>query len=108
MNVHINYQTILQDGKPAFAVVPYDDFVKLIHPEPTIPHEVVGMVVKNGYSLLRAWREYLGKSQEEVAAVLGVKQSAVSQQEASGRKPRKVTLKKWAAVLGVDVEQLQE
>lgn len=44
--------------------------MKLINPEPAIPHEVVGLVVKSGYSLLRAWREYLGKSQEEVAATL--------------------------------------
>lgn len=106
MNVHINYQTIMQNGKPAFAVVPYYDFVKLISPEPTIPHEVVGMVVKNGYSLLRAWREHLGITQDTMAKRLDIKQSAVSQQEASDKKHRQATLEKWAKALGVVVEQL--
>ena len=108
MNAHIDYQTIMQNGKPAFVVVPYEDFIRLINPEPTIPHEVVGLVVKNGYSLLRSWREYLGKSQEEIAAAMGVKQAAVSQQESPARKPRKATLEKWASALGLKVEQLQE
>jgi predicted transcriptional regulator len=108
MNKHINYQTIMDQGKPAFAVVPYQDFMRLISPTPTIPHEVVGMVVKNNYSLLRAWREYLGVTQEEMARRLNVKQAAISQQEAPDKKPRFATLEKWAAALEITVEQLRE
>jgi hypothetical protein len=39
----------------------YDEFLKLIRDEETtIPHEVVGMVVKKGMNLVKAWRTYLG------------------------------------------------
>lgn len=107
MNTHINYQTIMDQGKPAFAVVPYRDFMRLISPTPTIPHEVVGMVVKNNYSLLRAWREHLGVTQEEMARRLNIKQAAISQQEAPEKKPRPATLKKWAEALEITVEQLR-
>ena len=109
MNTHINYQTIMDHGKPAFVVVPYHDFMQLIGPTAsTIPHEVVGMVVKNGYSLLRAWREHLGVTQEEMARRLKVKQASISQQEAPGKKPRRASLEKWAAALGINLEQLKE
>jgi predicted transcriptional regulator len=108
MSAHINYQTIMAHGKPVFAVVPYQDFMRLIGPTATIPHEVVGLVVKKNYSLLRAWREHLGITQEEMARRLHVKQAAVSQQEAPDKKPRRATLEKWAAALGVNVEQLRE
>jgi len=107
MTAHINYQTIMDHGKPAFVVVPYKDFMQLIGPVPTIPHEVVGMTIKNKYSLLRAWREHLGVTQEEMSRRLNVKQAAVSQQETSGRNPRQATLEKWAVALGISVEQLQ-
>lgn len=108
MNTHINYQTIMDHGKPAFAVVPYRDFMRLIGPAPTIPHEVVGMVVKNNYSLLRAWREHLGVTQEEMARRLNIKQAAISQQEAQEKNPRRATLEKWAAALEINIEQLRE
>ena len=32
-----------------------------------IPHEVVGLTVKKGYTLVRAWQEYLMLTQAEVA-----------------------------------------
>lgn len=108
MNTHINYQTIMDHGRPAFAVVPYQDFMRLISPTPTIPHEVVGMVVKNKFSLFRAWREHLGVTQEEMARRLNIKQAAISQQEAPGKTPRIATVAKWAAALEITVEQLRE
>ena len=46
----------------------YDEFLKLIRDEErTIPHEVVGLVVKKGMNLVKAWRTYLGMTQAEVA-----------------------------------------
>ena len=68
MSTLTNYQIIEKDGKPAFAVIPYDEFLKLIRDEErTIPHEVVGLVVKKGMNLVKAWRTYLGMTQAEVA-----------------------------------------
>lgn len=69
-----------------------------------IPHEVVGRLVA-GASPLRAWREHLGFSQNDVAAMLGITQSAYAQLESSER-PRKATLQRFASALGLSVDQL--
>ena len=53
----------------------------------------------------RAWREYLGLTQDEVATKMGITQSALAQIEASS-KPRKATRQKLALALGINVEQL--
>ena len=105
---NINYQVIEQDGKPVFAVVPYDDFMEMLGPGPTIPHEVVGMVVKQGYSLVRAWREHLGLTQKDLADRMGVRQSAVAQFEEPDRKIRQATIEKLAIAMNLDPDQLRE
>jgi DNA-binding XRE family transcriptional regulator len=112
MNAPTSVQTILQDGKPAFVVIPYVEYLRLfpkarrIPADGMIPHEIVGMTVKEEMSLVRAWREYLGLTQEEVAARMGITQAALAQIEAAKR-PRKATLEKLAQALGVSVEQLR-
>jgi transcriptional regulator with XRE-family HTH domain len=73
-----------------------------------IPHEVVGMVVKQGYSLVRAWSEYLGLTQKDLAIRMGVKQSAVAQFEEPNRKLRKATVGKLAIAMHLDPDQLRE
>ncbi|NKB23133.1 MAG: helix-turn-helix domain-containing protein [Kiritimatiellae bacterium] len=108
MNTPIEFQTIEHDGKPAFAVVPYDEFVRLIEPESTIPHDVVGLVIEKGYSLVRAWREHRGLTQVEVAKRMGITQAALSQIEDPASKPRKQTFVKLAKVLGLRPEQVRE
>jgi transcriptional regulator with XRE-family HTH domain len=70
----------------------------------TVPNAVVSAAV-DGASPTRAWREYLRLTQAEVAARMGVSQAAFAQMEAAKR-PRKATLGKIAAGLGVDLEQL--
>jgi len=67
---HINYQTITQNGIPAFVVIPYNEFLQLYpmaKKDHYIPHEVVGLMINTEVSQVRAWREYLGltKSQEK-------------------------------------------
>lgn len=108
MSTPIEFQTIMENGKPAFAVVKYDDFMRLIHSSPTIPHEVVGMEIMQGYSLPRAWREYLDLTQEEVAKRMGITQAALSQIEQPGKKLRRATLEKLAEALDLHPEQLRE
>lgn len=70
----------------------------------TIPHAVVSAVV-DGAAPMQAWREHLRLTQAEVAARMGVSQAAYAQMEAVKR-PRKATLAKIAAALGLDIEQL--
>lgn len=53
-----------------------------------------------------AWREHLGLTQAEVAARMGVSQSAYAQLEASQRS-RKVTLERVAEAMGVTLAQLR-
>ena len=107
MNVPINVQ-ILKDaeGKPAFAVIPYSDYLRLPQRrEPTIPNDVVGKVVNEEMTPVRAWREHLGLTQADVAQRLGISQSAYAQQEAK-ESVRKSTREKIARALGIEPEQL--
>lgn len=59
-------------------------------------------------SAIRAWREYLGLTQKEVADKMGVSQAALSQMESGEKKLRKATLEKLAKAMGLSVEQLRE
>lgn len=111
MSALTNAQTIFsEDGKPAFVVLPYDEYIRLtgqpwIPKEDGIPHEVVKMTLGGAMSQVRAWREYLGLTQEEVAKKMGITQAALAQIEQSKR-PRTMTLEKLARALGIRFEQL--
>lgn len=107
MNVPTSIQTINgPDGKPAFVVIPYADYVaQHAHDNDLIPHEVVRRALADDVPPARAWREYLGFTQAEVAERLGVSQSAYAQQEASTRM-RKGTREKISAALGITPAQL--
>ncbi|MCW5618245.1 MAG: helix-turn-helix transcriptional regulator [Nitrosomonas sp.] len=108
MKTLTNYQTIFdQDGKPAFVVVPYADFVKLpgaVRPG-MIPNGVVSKRIMDGISMLQAWREYLMLTQDDMAGRMGITQAGYAQIE-SAKRPRKATLEKAAAALGISLEQL--
>ncbi|MGB3287971.1 MAG: helix-turn-helix transcriptional regulator [Burkholderiaceae bacterium] len=106
MNAPINIQIINgSGGTPAFVVIPYDEYVaSRAHGDGLIPHDVISRAV-DGATPVRAWREHLGLTQAEVAARLGVSQSAYAQQENSERL-RKASIQKIAAVLGIGQEQL--
>ena len=69
-----------------------------------IPHDVVSRTV-DGATPSRAWREHLGLTQTEVAARMGISQSAYAQQEGSERL-RKASREKIAAALGIAAAQL--
>jgi len=106
MNAPTNIQLINgPDGKPAYVVIPYADYVaEHIHERGLIPHAVVSATV-DGATPVRAWREHLGLTQADMAQRLGISQSAYAQQETSD-KVRKATLAKIAAALGIGIEQL--
>ena len=109
MNTLTNVQFIEQNGKPTFAVIPYEEYLKLLPPEDVaIPHEVVGLVVRGGMNLVKAWRTYLGLTQAQVAKKAGMSQAAISQMEKSEKNLRTTTLEKLAAAMALDVEQLRD
>ena len=109
MTTLTNVQFIEQNGKPTFAVIPYEEYLKLLPPEDfTIPHEVVGLVVRGGMNLVKAWRTYLGLTQAQVAKKAGISQAALSQMEKGEKNLRTKTLEKLSAAMGLDVEQLRD
>jgi len=116
MNAHTDPQIISQNGKPAFAVIPWDEYQTLIRihkqtefdeSDVWFPNEVVKANVR-GDSLVKAWREYFKLTQVELSAKAGMKQSALARLETSSATPRKSTLVKLAEAMKISVEQLIE
>ena len=109
MSAPIETQIIRHNGKAMFVILPYDQYRQLVgeagDDDPTIPHDVV--VHSRDVGLFRAWREYKGISQKEVAAALGITQAAYSQMEKPSARPRRATLEKIAAALGLEMGQLR-
>ncbi|WDZ98088.1 helix-turn-helix transcriptional regulator [Herbaspirillum sp. WKF16] len=106
MNAWTNAQTIVgADGKPAFVVLPYQEFLNLYREQELIPHAVVQAAILSDATPVKAWREHLRLLQQEVALRLGISQPAYARQENS-RKPRPRTLEKIAAALGLTPEQI--
>jgi DNA-binding XRE family transcriptional regulator len=99
------------DGEPAFVLIPYADYVKTHPAEPespddvSVPHAVVALMLEQQMTPVRAWRAHLGVTQTDVAAKMGITQSAYAQMEAAP-KNRKATREKIAAALGIMPEQL--
>jgi len=114
MNVLTEPQVIKQGDKPAFAVIPWDVYQELVKnyvPDESdvwFPQEVVEANVVRGDSLLKAWREYLGLTQAEVAKLAGMSQPAYAKLEKPDANPRTATLRKLAKALGISLEHLTE
>ena len=107
-------QIIKENDVPAFAVIPfaqYEEMRRRLAVAETgdsrigFPLEVAEMNALKGYSLIKAWRIFRGKTQKELAAALGVTQSAFSQIEKNSRNQSE-TLRRVAAALDVEPEQL--
>lgn len=107
MNAPTNIQIINDpDGKPAFVVIPYNEYVSYKDSNSSyIPHIVVDIMVENQWSIARAWREHLGLTQKQMAQRMGISQSAYSQQE-SNNQLRKSTREKIANAMGINPDQL--
>lgn len=72
-----------------------------------VPTEVA-LLLREGFSPIRAWREHLGVTREELGELLGSSAAAVAQLEAAHAHPRGAMLKKVAAALGLpDWERLR-
>lgn len=112
MNALTNIQILKnENGTPQYVVIPYADYLMLTGTKPVnidtgVPSEVVNMVFDRNYSPIKAWREYLGLSQIDVAKKIGVSQSAYSQYEKSANL-RKATVAKIATALNIKPEQLE-
>ena len=115
MSVPIEYQQIEYNGKPAYVLVPWEDWrriKKIVDAQKTkasgIPQAVVEAHVLRNESIIKAWREYLGITQAELALRLGVSQTAVAKFEHPAARPRTATIRKIAKALGLNDKQLME
>lgn len=114
MSEHTEYQIIEHAGEPAFVLVPWEEFQRILPileaekaQSTGIPQSVVEAHVLHNMSLIKAWREELGLTQEELAKRLSVSQAAVAKFEQPTARPRVATLKKIASALGITMEQLR-
>ncbi|KAF0218983.1 MAG: XRE family transcriptional [Geobacteraceae bacterium] len=119
-------QIIRKNGKPEYAVIPYDEYRRLVEDaemladvrdfdaarnafaaseEELIPAEVVDRLL-DGANPVRVWREYRGLSAAELAKACGVTAAAISQIESGKRKSSVILLKKIARILKVDLDTL--
>ena len=114
MSAHTEPQIIKQGGKPAFAVLPWKAYQDLLKragkqgaAETWFPNEVVKANAR-GDSLIKAWREYRGLTQAELAEAAAMKQPALARLENSTSIPRAATIARLATALGIEPAQLLE
>ncbi|AWK87276.1 helix-turn-helix domain-containing protein [Azospirillum thermophilum] len=111
-----------QNGNPAFAVLPIEEYERLIEaadeaeairtcdayradrPE-TFPADLADRLL-NGENPVKVFREYRGMTQKQLGEAASVNQSYVSQIEAGGRVGTIEVLKRLADALGVDLDDL--
>lgn len=119
-------QIIKKDGKPEYAVIPYDEYRRLLADaemladvrafdsatkalaaceEEIIPSEVVDRLL-DGENPIPVWREYRRISAADLAKACGVTAAAISQIESGKRKSSVSLLQKIARTLNVDLEML--
>lgn len=111
----MSVQFLMDGEEKRFAVIPYGEYEEMqtrlaiaqkrSEQETRLPIEIVEMNVLQGYSLIKAWRLYLNKTQKEVALKLGITQSAFSQMEKSNSN-QWATLQRIADIFNIQPEQL--
>jgi DNA-binding XRE family transcriptional regulator len=128
MKTPTDHQIVMHDGIPIAVVIPYVEYLALIdgfgatkEEEPpladadieavrqdkhTLPHEVMGFIINKKMTPIRAWREYLGMTQADVAARMGVTQATYAKMESGKTSPRVATLKNIALALDIHYFQL--
>ncbi len=111
MNALIEHQIITDtNGNPEYAIIPYNVFSELSKQYTddeslTVPHEVVSASV-DGDSMIKAWREHLGLTQQVLADQIGISQPTLAKLEKADANPRKSTLKRIADAMGIKLTQL--
>lgn len=121
----MSVQLIIKEGKPEYAVVPYEVYVRLVADaemledireydaavqavesgEELIPADVVYALL-DGANPIRVWHEYRGLSQSELATAAGISSSYLSQLETGKRTGTADVLNTLAGVLNIDLADL--
>lgn len=123
-----NIQLIERDGKPEWAVLPYEEYLKLLEQaemledirdydaakaelekgeDELIPSEVVFAII-DGENPIRVWREYRGLTQQKLADAAGISKPYLSQIETGKRKGTTEILSAIAKALEVSLDEVIE
>ena len=119
-------QIIERDGKPEWAILPYEDYLHLVEQaelledirdfdsisaaiergdEELIPAEVVNAIL-DGQNPIKVWREYRGLTQQQVADAIQISKPYLSQIETGKRTGTTDVLSAIAEVLNISLEQI--
>lgn len=121
----MNVQVIEKGGKPEWAVIPYEDYQRLLEDaemlqdvraydearqslaagEALVPSEVTYAIL-DGASPVRAWREYRGLTQQRLAEAAGISVPYLSQIESGKRKGSTDVLSAIARELQLSLDEL--
>lgn len=122
----MSVQIIKKDGRPEWAVIPYEEYQRLLEAaemlqdvrdydevkaalargeEELIPAAVTDALLA-GENPLRVWREYRGLTQQQVAAEAGISKPYLSQLESGQRKGTAEVLSHIAGALKVSLDDL--
>jgi DNA-binding XRE family transcriptional regulator len=121
-------QIIERDGKPEWAVLPYEEYLELIEQaelledirdfdrintgiengkEELIPSEVVYAIL-DGENPIKVWREYRGQTQQQLADAAGISKPYLSQIETGKRTGTTDILSAIAKALDVSLDDVYE
>jgi DNA-binding XRE family transcriptional regulator len=122
----MSVQIIEKNGQPEWAVVPYEEYQRLVAEaemlqdiraydevklalangaEELIPSEVTYALL-DGENPIRVWREYRGLTQQQVADEAGISKPYLSQLESGQRKGTAEVLAAVARALNVSLDDL--
>lgn len=125
--MRIQIQIIEKEGKPEYAVVPYDECQKLLElaedaidltdadkamlelargDDERVPAEVTERLLSGDEHPLKVWREHRGMTQEALGATANVGKSYISRIEAFKKAGSTRVLRALAGAIGVDVDDL--
>ena len=120
-------QIIKKDGKEAFAVLPMDEYERLLEAaenfidnvaydkaiqdleageDDLIPAEFAERLLGGGEHPLKVWREFRGITQQQLAEQAGISQGQVALIEGGKRQGTVDVLKSMASVLNVGLDDL--
>jgi len=123
-----NIQIIERDGKPEWAVLPYEEYLKLVEQaelledirdfdeiraaiergeEELIPAEVVNAIL-DGKNPIKVWREFRQLTQQQLADRVGISKPYLSQLETGKRTGTMEVLASIAEALDLSLEQVAD
>jgi DNA-binding XRE family transcriptional regulator len=123
----MNLQVIEKNGKPEWAVIPYESYLKLVENaemsqdirdyhqakqvieagEEVIPSHVTYAIL-DGENPIKVWREYRQLSRQALATQVGITENYLSDIEAGKSMPTIDILVAIAKVLNLDVEDITD